>query len=78
MVTRIVKSIQYLFEEILFVPLNALRKLELENWWSANTVVWVMIAVLFVYFFYWIGQLRKFDKENTERTDATAHSFFEN
>lgn len=73
----IFKAIQYFFEEILFAPFNGLRFLELENWWLTNTLTWIMIVVLFVYFFYWLGQLRKFDKENTERTDATSHSFFD-
>lgn len=74
--TQIFKGIQYFFENIAFAPLDAIRKLELSNWWLANTITWVMIAILFVFFFYWLGQLRKFNKEKTERTDATAHSFF--
>lgn len=70
------EGIQYFFEEILFIPFDALAKLELENWWLANFIVWCMIVVLFVYFFYWLGQLHKFNKENTERNDVTSHSFF--
>lgn len=74
--TQIFKAIQYFFENIVFAPLNAIRKLELSNWWLANTITWVMIVVLFVFLFYWLKQLNIFNKENTERTDATAHSFF--
>lgn len=74
--TQIFKAIQYFFENIVFAPLNAIRELELSNWWLANTITWVMIVVLFVFLFYWLKQLNIFNKENTERTDATAHSFF--
>ncbi|MDO4880704.1 MAG: uracil phosphoribosyltransferase [Capnocytophaga sp.] len=74
--TSFFKGIQWFFEDVLFTPYDALRKLELESWWLANTITWVMIVVLFIFFFYWIGQLSKFSKEGTERTDATAHSYF--
>lgn len=69
-------GVKYFFEQIAFAPLDALAKLELDNWWLANTVVWIMTLVLFGFFFYWVGELIKYDKEGTERTDATAHSFW--
>lgn len=74
--TQIFKGIQYFFENVLFAPFDAIRRLELENWWLANTITWVMIVVLFVFFFYWLKQLNIFNKEKSERTDATSHSFF--
>lgn len=74
--TAFFKAIQYFFENIIFVPLDAIRQLELSNWWVANTITWIMIFILFGFFFYWIVQLHKFNKEKTERIDATAHSFF--
>ncbi|GET46078.1 DUF6341 family protein [Capnocytophaga felis] len=70
------EAIQYLFEEILFIPLDFLRNLELENWWTANLISWVFILVAIVFFVYWLGQLRKYDKKNDERTDVVSHSFF--
>ena len=74
--TKFFKAIQYFFENIIFAPFDTIRQLELSNWWVANTFTWIMIFVLFGFFFYWIGQLRKFGKEKTERIDATSHSFF--
>lgn len=70
------EAIQYLFEEILFIPLNYLRDLELENWWTANLISWIFILVAIVFFVYWLGQLRKYGKKNDERTDIVSHSFF--
>lgn len=74
--TDFFNGIVFLFEEILFIPLNKLRELELSNWWLTNTITWVMIAILFVLLFYWVGQLLKFDKQGEERTDVVSHSFF--
>lgn len=68
--------IQYFFEEILFAPLDFLRKLELENWWMANLISWIFILVAIAFFAYWLGQLRKYSKKNDERTDVVSHSFF--
>lgn len=74
--TQIFKGIQYFFENVAFAPFDAIRRLELANWWAANSITWVMIAILFVFFFYWLKQLNIFSKEGTERTDVTSHSFF--
>ncbi|MDO4228269.1 MAG: uracil phosphoribosyltransferase [Capnocytophaga sp.] len=71
------EAIQYFFEEILFLPLDYLRNLELENWWLANLVSWIFILIAIVFFLYWLGQLRKFNKRNEERTDVVSHSFFD-
>lgn len=70
------EAIQYLFEKVLFIPLDFLREVELSNWWAANTVSWIFIIIGFVFFIYWLGQLNKFNKEKTERTDIVSHSFF--
>lgn len=70
------EAIQYFFEEILFVPLDFLRTLELESWWGANFMTWTFILIGFVFLFYWLGQLRKYNKRNDERRDVVSHSFF--
>lgn len=70
------EAIQYVFEKILFIPLDFLYNLELENWWVANTVSWIFILIGFGFFIYWLGQLSKFSKEGKERKDTVAHSFF--
>lgn len=69
-------ALSYFFQEILLMPFNALARLELSNWWLANTPVWIMIFVLFVLLFYWVKQLSVYKKQGTERVDVTAHSFF--
>ncbi|MGO3706423.1 MAG: DUF6341 family protein [Mesonia hippocampi] len=66
-------AIAYLFEDILLVPLDTLRELELENWFAANTLNWVFMAITFVAFVYWMKQLKEFDRKGDDRKDVTAH-----
>ncbi len=54
-----------IFEDYLFIPFNALMKLEIENWWLANFMSWFFIAIAASAFIYWILFLRKED-EDTE------------
>lgn len=69
------EGIQYLFEDVLFVPLHALRKLELENWWAANTLNWIFMIICIVAVVYWTLQLKKFNDAGEENKDVSAHSF---
>ena len=39
------EAIQSLFVDILFAPLDALRALELESWFSANFMSWIFILI---------------------------------
>lgn len=71
----IFEGIQYLVEEILFIPFDFLRTLELDNWWAANLLTWVFILILIVAFVYWMKQLKKFD--DSEDKDIISHSFLE-
>lgn len=71
----ILEGIAFLFEEVLFIPFDWLRELELENWWLANLLTWLFIAILVVAMFYWLKQLRIFDSRGEEDTTQTAHSF---
>ena len=69
------EGIQWLFENIFFAPQNFLRKLELENWFAANTINWIFMGICAYFMIYWIKQL-KLHKDNGEETqDTTAHSF---
>ncbi|WP_219039804.1 DUF6341 family protein [Mesonia aestuariivivens] len=61
--------IQYIFVDILFVPLHALRKLELESWFAANTLNWVFIIIGVIAFCYWVKQLMSFSDEEKERQE---------
>ncbi len=69
------EGIQYLFEEILFLPMDFFRKLELENWWTANLINWIFTIICCVAMVYWLKQLQIFKKNNEDNQDTTAHSF---
>ena len=69
------EGIEYLFENILFYPLDALRELELDSWFLANILNWVFVIVGFLAFFYWMKQLKEFNDRNEENRDSTAHSY---
>jgi hypothetical protein len=69
------EGIQWLFENIFFIPQDYLRKLELENWFAANTINWIFMIICTVATVYWIKQLRLHKANNDEYQDTTAHSF---
>lgn len=69
--------IQSLFVDFLFLPLDALRKLELSTWFGANFINWILMAVCAYYTVYWIKQLQLHKDNNEEEQDTTAHSFLE-
>ncbi|CAM4083830.1 DUF6341 family protein [Gillisia limnaea] len=69
------EGIASLFEDVLFIPFDLLRDLELESWFLANFVNWIFVLVVFVAFFFWMKQLKKFNDNNEEDRDPTAHSF---
>ena len=68
-------AIQDLFVDVLFAPFDALRVMELNNWFGANIVSWLFIIIGFVAFGYWMKQLRTFDKNNEEDKSISSHSF---
>lgn len=69
------EGIAWLFEEVLFIPLDALRELELDSWWAANAINFIFILIGFAAFFYWMKQLKKFNDNDEENRDPSAHSF---
>jgi hypothetical protein len=69
------EGIAWLFEEILFIPFDALRQLQYESWFLANTMNWIFMIVGFAAFFYWMLQLKKFNDNDEEDRDPKAHSF---
>ncbi|MBW1293921.1 DUF6341 family protein [Aquimarina litoralis] len=71
------EAIQYLFVDVLFAPLDSLRALELESWTAANIVNWLFMLIGFVAFLYWMKELKKFNDNNEEDRDPTAHSFLD-
>ena len=68
-------AIQDLFVDILFAPYDALRTLELENWWTANFVSWIFTIVGFAAILYWLKQLKIFNDNNEEDKSVSAHSY---
>lgn len=61
------EGIASLFEDVLFIPHDALRKLELDTWWGANAISWIFLAIGAVAFVYWLFKLKEFN-EPTEVT----------
>ena len=68
-------AIQDLFVDVLFAPFDALRTLELDNWWSANIMSWLFTVIGLVAFVYWMLQLKKFNDNNEEDKSISSHSF---
>ena len=62
-------------ENVALAPFEELRFLELDNWWFANVMTWLFIAIFFVALFYWLKQLKIFNDNNEEQRDVIAHSF---
>ena len=67
--------IEYLFLDLLFIPFDFLRSLELENWWIANSINFVLMITVSLALIYWTIQLIGFSKTGEEDKDPTAHSF---
>jgi|TARA_B110000263_G_scaffold205283_1_gene185810 hypothetical protein len=67
--------IEYLFVELLFIPFDFLRSLELKSWVLANGLNATFILIISSLLVYWMLQLVKFDKSGEEDKDPSAHSF---
>ena len=70
------EGIQWLFENIIFIPHDYLRELELEHWFAANIINWIFVIICTAAMVYWIKQLKLHKDNNEEYQDTTAHSFF--
>ena len=68
-------AINDLFVDILLKPLDALKALELENWFLANLASWVFIIIGFVAMVYWMLQLKKHSDNNEEDKSISSHSY---
>lgn len=68
-------AIQSLFEDVLFLPLDALRDMQDSSWFAANGLNWLFMLIVFVAFIYWMKELKKFNGANEENRDVKAHSF---
>ncbi len=68
-------AIQDLFVNVLFAPYDALRELELENWFAANTISWIFLLIGFIATAYWMKKLKIFNDNNEEDKSVSSHSF---
>lgn len=75
MMKDIFEAIAWLFEEVLLIPFNFLRELELSSWWGANALNFIFILVGLAAFIFWMKQLKKFNDNDEENRDPSAHSF---
>lgn len=57
-------AIQDLFENVLLVPFEALRFTH--SWWLSNILNVIFILIGFVAFFYWMGQMKKYNEEEKD------------
>lgn len=69
------EGIESLFVDFLFKPLDWIRELELSTWFGANFMNWIFMLICTAAMIYWILQLKKFEDNNEENKDSTAHSF---
>ena len=68
-------AIQDFFVNVLFAPLDAIRELELTNWFAANAMSWIFILIGMGFFVYWMLQLKGFNDDNEEDKSISSHSF---
>ena len=69
------EGIQFIFEELLFIPFELFRDTQLWNWWIANGINFTFAIIGFIAFLYWLKQLKSFDDNGEEDKDQSAHSF---
>jgi hypothetical protein len=67
--------IQDLFENVLLSPFDALRALELENWFGTNIMTWLFMGIGLVAFVYWMLQLKSFSDNDEEDKSISSHSY---
>ncbi|MGJ8591419.1 MAG: DUF6341 family protein [Aquaticitalea sp.] len=68
-------GIEDLFVNVLFVPFDALRAMQLESWWGANFMSWIFVIVGMAAMVYWMIQLKGYNDNNEEDKSVTSHSY---
>jgi hypothetical protein len=69
------EAIQFLFENVLLLPYDLFRSLELECWSGANIINWTFMIICACAIVYWVKQLKSHNENGEENQDTTAHSF---
>ncbi|MCJ7467534.1 MAG: uracil phosphoribosyltransferase [Maribacter sp.] len=65
--------IEDLFVNHLFWPFDTLRAMN--SWWTANILNWLLFLIGAIAFLYWMLQLKKYNDNNEEDKDISAHSY---
>jgi len=68
-------AIEDFFVNVAFAPFDALREMELDNWWLANALTWIFILIGIAAFAYWMKQLKSYNDNNEEDKSVTSHSY---
>ena len=68
-------GIETLFVDYLFAPYDALRAMELDSWWAANIMSWLLLATGLIAFLYWMRKLAEFNDSGEEDKSITSHSY---
>jgi len=64
------EAIASLFQDYLFIPFNILRRdLQPESWLAANGLNFVFLLIGFVFFAYWMMQLKSFNEDTSDIED---------
>ena len=58
------RALAEFFTEVLFSPYRTIRSFD--NWWATNFFNAILFTLTVGLLIYWLGQLQKFRKENTE------------
>ena len=67
------EGIASLFEDVLFIPFNLLRReIQPDSWLAANGVNFVFVLIGFAFLVFWMRQLKIFSKseKTTEEEDV--------
>ena len=75
MVKGFFEGIQWLFENILFLPHEVLREIELSSLLIDNCFNFFFLLIGVIALVYWSKKLKDFDDKGEEDKDVTAHSF---
>ena len=59
-------SLSWLFKEVLFLPFDLLRSIQLDSWYIANIVSWSFILIGIAGAAYWLKKLKEFDDNDEE------------
>ena len=68
-------AVQDLFVDYLFWPFDVLRDWAYDSWFGSNIVSWILTAVGFGFFVYWMLQLKSFNDRGEEDKSITSHSY---